>query len=204
MNKKIAIYHRPTILRDDPSAKQLEALQAYAKKRKWSFVVYTEKPRRNIKDTNTPVLRKLLRDAKNKQFDLVLFNKFISIAYSMKHLLSTLHTLNSWGVGFIAVADKVSTGSSADMFLQALMDFQKALAGFSISIGMEIARLRNIALGRPSTSREIRSQIIEYYEGKKSIRSIGKATRTARATVFDTVSMYKRGELDRSGSKTAV
>lgn len=204
MSKRVAIYHRPTIVKGDDSSRQLEELQDYARRRKWDFVLYAEKPRRNIKDTTSPVLRKLLRDGKNKQFDIVLCHSFLGLSYSMKHLLGTLQKLTSDGVGFISVKDGVSNNSSAVKFLKALMNFQRGVSGFSISIGMEVARMRNIAIGRRPICVEDRSRIIESHLNKQSIRGIAKSTRIARSTVFHTVKKYKNGDIGKDGQNTKV
>ncbi|NQU84118.1 MAG: recombinase family protein, partial [Parcubacteria group bacterium] len=74
--------------------------------------------------TDRPALQELLKDAKNKKFDLVLVYKIDRFSRSLKDLLSLVDKLEFFGVGFKSATEPFdSTTSAGKLMFQQLGSF---------------------------------------------------------------------------------
>jgi len=71
-----------------------------------------------------PALTELLKDAKDKRFDLVLAHKIDRFSRNLKDLLNLIDGLSSCGIGFKSATDPFDTTTSArELMLQHLGSF---------------------------------------------------------------------------------
>lgn len=71
--------------------------------------------------TRRPAFQRLLRDAKEKCFELVVVYKLDRFARSQRDLLNVIADLESWGVGFKSATEDFDTTTSAGKFLLGML-----------------------------------------------------------------------------------
>lgn len=97
--KKAAIYGMASA-RDKTLESQLSELRNYAKLRGWE--VHQEYLDRHIIEVGKsgPALARLMKDARDRKFDILLVWKFDKFARSTTHLATTLEELEDLGIDF--------------------------------------------------------------------------------------------------------
>ncbi len=92
---------------------QREHLESFAKQEGFEiFKVYQDEGISGY-STERPALKELLKDAKNKKFDLVLVYKIDRFSRNLKDLLNLVDELSSYGVGFKSATEPFDTTTSA-------------------------------------------------------------------------------------------
>ena len=102
-----------------------------------------------------PALGKLMKAARNRDFDCVLVWKFDRFARSVSHLLKALEEFNHLGIRFISVQDQIDTdspmGRAMFTIIGAMSELESALISERVKAGMAAAKARGKKLGRPQT-----------------------------------------------------
>lgn len=107
---KAAIYARPSAPGETPDA-QLSKLRKVAEQRELSVVAdYFDKAFGS--DRKRPGLARLLRDAQNRRFDILLVDSFYRIAWSVPHLRELMGELGKIGIRVISIRDHFDSGAS--------------------------------------------------------------------------------------------
>ena len=103
---------------------QQECLASFAKREAFEiFKVYRDDGVSGY-TTERPALKKLLKDAKNKKFDLVLVYKIDRFSRNLKDMLNLVDELSSYGVGFKSATEPFdSTTSTGKLMFQQLGSF---------------------------------------------------------------------------------
>ncbi len=99
-----AIYARVSTLNgnQDPSM-QTRELKDYCERRGWQvFDCYVDRGVSGKKDSR-PQLNRMMQDAHERRFDVVVVWRFDRFARSVSHLLRALETFNSLGVLFVSL-----------------------------------------------------------------------------------------------------
>ncbi len=114
---KIAIYIRVSTedqVREGYSLEvQREYLEDYAKREKYEvYKVYSDEGI-SAYSTKRPALQKLIDDAKNKKFDLVIAYKIDRFSRNLKDMLNLVDELSAYGVGFKSATEPFDTTTSA-------------------------------------------------------------------------------------------
>jgi len=92
---------------------QREYLESFAKREGLGiFKVYQDDGISGY-STERPALKELLKDAKEKKFDLVLVYKIDRFSRNLKDLLNLVHELSTYGVGFKSATEPFDTTTSA-------------------------------------------------------------------------------------------
>ena len=92
---------------------QREHLESFAKREGLEiFKVYQDDGISGY-STERPALKGLLKDAKEKKFDLVLVYKIDRFSRNLKDLLNLVHELSTYGVGFKSATEPFDTTTSA-------------------------------------------------------------------------------------------
>jgi len=186
MSKRVAVYDRPCPFTEDNT---IQLLREYAKAQDFEVFEYVE-----AKGKGQPMLNNLLRDAKAGKFDVVLCHSLLTVGNNLKHILSVMEKFRGMGIGFISLSDGLDMDSSAMSLLDALMRFQKESTRSKIRIGMELARMRNVLIGRKPLAPEKVAEIIEAHKGDKSVRDVAKLLHIPKSTCFRVISDYKKGQ----------
>ena len=100
-----------------------------------------------------PALNRLMADARQRKFDVVVVWKIDRFGRSLRHLVNALAELEAVGVPFISLHDNLdlSTPSGRLMFqiIGAMAEFERALIRERVQAGLANAKKKGKKLGRP-------------------------------------------------------
>jgi DNA invertase Pin-like site-specific DNA recombinase len=148
---RAAIYARVSTTDQNPDL-QIRELRDYCKMRKWEFKIYLDHGISGATEKR-PELRRLEKDALNKQFDVVICWRFDRFGRSVSHLLASLDRFASVGIQFVSLRDGIDTGTATGRLLftlvGAIAEFERNLIRERVSAGIAAAKARGVQLGRP-------------------------------------------------------
>ena len=196
MSKRVAVYDRPCPFTEDNT---IQLLRNYAKAQDFEVFEYVEG-----KGKGQPILNNLLRDAKSGRFDVVLCHSLLAVGNNLKHILSVMEKFKGLGIRFISLSDGLDMDSSAATLLDALMKFQKESTRSKIRIGMELARMRNVLIGRKPIASDKVAEIIEAHKGDRSVRDVAKLLHIPKSTCFRVIKDFKDSQGERTGMSVQV
>ena len=151
---RVALYARVSTLNGQHPEMQLAELRQFAAHRGWQIVSeYVDEGVSGSKESR-PALNRLMSDAHQRKFDVVLVWKIDRFGRSLKHLVNTLADLDSYAVTFASLKDNLdlSTASGRLMFqiIGAMAEFELALTQERVKAGLQNAIRNGKKLGRPS------------------------------------------------------
>jgi DNA invertase Pin-like site-specific DNA recombinase len=102
---------------------------------------------------HTNGVRRMMQDAHERRFDVVVVWRFDRFARSVSHLLRALETFNSLGVQFVSLSEQVDTstptGKMVFTVLGAVAELERNLIVERVRAGLRHARFKGKRLGRP-------------------------------------------------------
>ena len=183
-----AIYARVSTLNggQDPTM-QTRELEEYCQRRGWEvFDCYVDNGVSGKKDSR-PQLNRMMQDAHERRFDVVVVWRFDRFARSVSHLLRALETFNSLGVQFVSLSEQVDTstptGKMVFTVLGAVAELERNLIVERVRAGLRHARAKGKLLGRPRKSIDA-AQVMSLRAGGASWRTIARTMRVSVGTVF--------------------
>src|SRR3979490_2405485 len=103
-----------------------------------------------------PQLQKLLLEARQRKFDLVVVWSADRLARSMRHLVAVLSELHDCGVEVFSYAQGVNTGTPMGamlwQFLGIFAEFEHGIRRERQAIGIARAQKNGVHFGRPTAS----------------------------------------------------
>jgi DNA invertase Pin-like site-specific DNA recombinase len=189
--QRVALYARvSTLLAQDPEMQLLE-LREYASHRGWTVMGEYVDRTAGAKESR-PALNRLMADAHQRKFDVIVVWKIDRFGRSLRHLVNALAELEGRGIAFVSLRDNLdlSTPSGRLMFQvgAAMSEFERALIQERVRAGLRNARAKGKKLGRPrvtvdvSTIERLRAQGLSWVSiGKKLGISEGTARRAGLA-----------------------
>ena len=108
---RAAIYARVSTFDQEPE-NQLAELRRYVQARNWTTREYVDKGISGAKDRR-PSLDQLVRDAKRRQFDVLICWRLDRLGRSLRHLILLLGELTALDVKFVSLAESIDTGTPA-------------------------------------------------------------------------------------------
>jgi len=132
---------------------QLRDLRDYCRSRSWETVgEYVDIGQNGAKDSR-PELNRLMADAHQRRFDVVLTWKLDRFGRSLRPLVNELAELEARGVAFVSLKDNIdlSTPSGRLMFqiIGAMAEFERSLIMERVRAGLRNAKAKGRSLGRP-------------------------------------------------------
>ena len=183
-----AIYARVSTLNgaQDPTM-QTRELEEYCQRRGWQvFDCYVDKGVSGKKDSR-PQLNRMMQDAHERRFDVVVVWRFDRFARSVSHLLRALETFNSLGVQFVSLSEQVDTstptGKMVFTVLGAVAELERNLIVERVRAGLRHARAKGKRLGRPRKSVDA-VEIRSLRAAGESWRKIARQMNSSVGTVF--------------------
>ncbi|MFL6450221.1 MAG: recombinase family protein [Bryobacteraceae bacterium] len=179
-----AIYARVSTFEQDTEL-QLRDLRDYCQQRGWTAVEYVDTGVSGAKSSREQ-LDRMMTEARRRKFDAVVCWRFDRFARSTKHLLEALEEFRSLGIGFISHQEAIDTTSPMGKLLftivAAMAEMERAILIERVRAGVEVARSKGKALGRPKNvfRRDIALQMRA--EGN-SWRTVAKALEVPVSTV---------------------
>ena len=188
---RVAIYCRVSTTQQDDEA-QYDELVALCKRSRWQVArVYREKISGTKSAADRPELKKLLIEAKQRQFDKVLVWSADRLARSMRHLMTVLGELNDCNVQLFSYKHRVDTstpmGSMLWQFLGIFAEFEHGIRRERQAIGIAKARERGVKFGRPKLSRVKQLEIIKLRRKGLGINKIARQLRVGSGSVMRTL-----------------
>jgi DNA invertase Pin-like site-specific DNA recombinase len=162
-------------------------LKEYCHRRGWLvFDCYVDNGVSGKKDSR-PQLNRMMQDAHERQFDVVVVWRFDRFARSVSHLLRALETFNSLGVQFVSLSEQVDTstptGKMVFTVLGAVAELERNLTVERVRAGLRHARAKGKCLGRPKKSVDA-AQIKSMRAAGDSWRVIARKLGVSVGTVF--------------------
>lgn len=186
---RAAIYARVSTvnLGQDPSM-QTRELEEYCQRRGWEVHdTYVDNGYSGKKDSR-PNLNRMMQDAHERRFDVVVVWRFDRFARSVSHLLRALETFNSLGVQFVSLSEQVDTstptGKMVFTVLGAVAELERNLIVERVRAGLRHARAKGKRLGRPRKSVDV-ARINSLRASGRSWRTIAGMMNLSVGTVYD-------------------
>jgi putative DNA-invertase from lambdoid prophage Rac len=203
---KTAIYARVSTT-DQNCEVQLAELREFVQRRGWSVhKEYVDTGFSGAK-ASRPSLDRLMTDAGQRRFDVVVVYKLDRFGRSVLHLNQQLAVLDSHGIRFIAVSQGLDTDHSnptSRLLLQvlaAVAQFERELIRERTLSGVRAARANGKILGRPK--RVFRRDEVVRLRDKKGLswRAIAKELKIPVMTAVDA---YQNSSLESTKLKTTA
>lgn len=190
--KTVAIYARVSTA-DQTAESQLMELRSYAFRRE--FTVYKEYVDQvtgvvsKRKKGQGEAYKRLMDDAGQKRFDVVLVWKFDRFARSLQTLMEALQLFEDLGIDFISSTQNIDTTTSMGrLFFQivgAFAEFERQIIVERVRAGLSNARAKGVKLGRPKgSSPDQEREILALHHQNRSLAEISKLTGRSRAGVW--------------------
>jgi DNA invertase Pin-like site-specific DNA recombinase len=155
--QRVALYARVSTVngQQDPEM-QLRELREYAVRRGLEATgEFIDHGVSGSKDSR-PALNRLMADAKQRKFDVLLVWKLDRFARSLRHLVNALAEFEALGIAFVSLRDNLdlTTPSGRLMFqiIGAMAEFERALIQERVRAGLRNAVAKGKRLGRPRHS----------------------------------------------------
>jgi DNA invertase Pin-like site-specific DNA recombinase len=134
-----------------------------------------------------PELDRLMIDAHQRRFDVIVVWKFDRFARSVSHLLRALETFRAQGIEFVSFSEQLDTSTPAGKMvftvLGAVAELERGLIVERVRAGLRNAKAKGRKLGRPKKSveaSEVTSLRAQGRSWRKIARQLGVSARTAR------------------------
>ena len=162
-------------------------LWQYAFDSEWRWVEYRERP---SKAKRRPVFSKMMGDARQRKFEVILVHSLDCFARSLSELSATVTALQPFGIRFFSFSERIDIDQETPQgrrFLFTLTTFVAAQKNMNISnirAGIARAQMSGVQCGRPrrrfpgAEARKLRKQGL-------SIRAIAARIGVPASTVAD-------------------
>jgi DNA invertase Pin-like site-specific DNA recombinase len=141
------------------------------------------------KKDSRPQLNRMMQDAHERRFSVVVVWRFDRFARSVSHLLRALETFNALGIQFVSLSEQVDTstptGKMVFTVLGAVAELERNLIVERVRAGLRHARAKGKRLGRPKKSVDA-VRIASLRTAGDSWRTISRKMGVSVGTVFAT------------------
>lgn len=149
---RVAVYWRTSTIDKQNLDTQILPLTEYANQRKREiFKIYTDQI--SGSKEKRPWLDKLLADAHQRKFDVVLVFRFDRLSRSTQHLINTLETFRTLWIEFVSFSESIDSSTPAGKMMTTLIaafaEFEKNIIVERVKAGLDRARKQWVKLGRP-------------------------------------------------------
>jgi DNA invertase Pin-like site-specific DNA recombinase len=185
---RASVYARVSTLNgSQDSSMQTRELEEYCQRKGWQIHdVYVDNGFSGKKDSR-PQLNRMMQDAHERRFDVVVVWRFDRFARSVSHLLRALETFGALGIQFVSLSEQVDTstptGKMVFTVLGAVAELERNLIVERVRAGLRHARAKGKRLGRPRKSVDA-VEIRSLRAAGESWRTIARKTGVSVGTVF--------------------
>ena len=148
---KAGLYARVSTVDQEPE-NQLGELRRYVQARGWTAQEYVDRGVSGAKDRR-PALDNLLRDARQRRFDVLVCWRLDRLGRNLKHLITLLDDLQALGIAFVSLAEGIDATTPAGKLqmhiLGAIAEFERGRIRERVLAGLQRARAQGRRLGRP-------------------------------------------------------
>jgi putative DNA-invertase from lambdoid prophage Rac len=182
-----AIYARVST-QDQNCEMQVVELREYALRRGWHVSAeYVDTGWSGAK-ANRPQLDRLMKDARQHRFDVVMVWKLDRWGRSLVQSLQSVQELASMGIRFIAITQNIDTDQSNPMsrfmlhIFGAFAEFEREMIRERVCAGVRNAKRKGKQLGRKRVIFD-RGKAHDMHKAGASVREIATALQVGRSTV---------------------
>ena len=174
---------------------QLFRLREYADRRGFAIAEeYVDKG--SGLDSDRPEYQRLLQDARQRVFDVVLVWRYDRFARSTQALISALKEFQALGVDFISHQEQIDTttpqGEMVFGFMASLAQFESSLISERVKAGMQRAKEEGTRVGRPPIPEDTQAEVQRLYtEEDVSINKISERLDISYGTAWNYVQEVK-------------
>jgi DNA invertase Pin-like site-specific DNA recombinase len=184
---RAAIYARVSTFDGQNPDVQIREIEEYCQRRGFEiFGLFEDRGVCGKKDSR-PQLNRMMEDAYQRRFDVVVVARFDRFARSVSHLLRALETFNALGIQFVSLAEQVDTsaptGKMIFTVLGAVSELERNLIVERVHSGLRHARAKGKRLGRPRKMVDA-ARITALRMNGKSWRTIAREMKLSVGTVF--------------------
>jgi DNA invertase Pin-like site-specific DNA recombinase len=185
---RAAVYARVSTVNNGQSPEmQLRDFSEYCTRRGWTVAgEYVDAGYCGANDSR-PELNRLMADAHQRRFDVVVVWKFDRFARSVSHLLRALETSQALGIEFVSLTEGVDTSTPAGKMiftvLGAVAELERSLIAERVKAGLRNARAKGKKLGRPRKVLDA-SRIASLRAGGLGLRAIAKQLGVGVGTLY--------------------
>jgi DNA invertase Pin-like site-specific DNA recombinase len=162
---KTAIYIRVS-RQDLHPENQLIELKKFCDEKQYEIYEVYEDRISGIKESR-PALGKMLKDATEKKFDVILIWKLDRLGRSLSHLVKLVRHLNNIGIDLICKTQNIDTTTSGGKLLFhifcAIAEFERDLISERTKAGMERARSEGKQIGRKKGQKDTKQRKTDGY-----------------------------------------
>lgn len=188
---RIALYVRVST-QDQSCELQKRELIQFANARGWEISKIYEDIATGT-NGNRPMFKQLLRDAKERKFDILICWKLDRLFRSLKDIIGTLQELVELKIDFISLKDNIDLTTSSGRLMMHLLgafaEFEASLIRERVKAGLNNARAKGTRLGRPKSRDDLKIQFLRA-QGL-SIRRIATIANTSTASVQRSLKAFK-------------
>jgi len=149
---KAAIYARVSTVDQEPE-NQLAELRRYAAARGWEAREFVDHGVSGAKERR-PALDAMVADAKRRRFDAVVVWRLDRLGRNLKHLITLIDELQTWGIAFVSLGEGIDATTPAGKLqlhvLAAISEFERARIQERVRAGLARAKAQGKRLGRPA------------------------------------------------------
>jgi len=178
--KRVGVYIRVSTSQKQTTLNQRMELEDVCRRNDWEIVeVYDETISGTKSIDDRKELKRMLKDASSKYFDMVVVFSVCRIARSMTHLVSVMTHLDDLGCDIYSHQQGIRTDTSMGrMFFQlcgVMSEVEMSIRRDRQMIGIKRAKSQGIKFGRPKVVDEnMELKIVELRHKGKSVRAIAK------------------------------
>ena len=178
--KRVGVYIRVSTSQKQTTLNQRMELEDVCRRNDWEIVeVYDETISGTKSIDDRKELKRMLKDASSKYFDMVIIFSACRIARSMKHLVSVMTHLDELGCDIYSHQQGIRTDTSMGrMFFQlmgCLSECEMSIRKDRQMIGIKRAKSQGVVFGRKRVvDEDMELKIIELRHKGKSVRAIAK------------------------------
>lgn len=202
MNAKYALYIRTSTDNQEESIKlQTKELTNFCNSK--GYEIFEQYIDFGFSGSNTerPAFQRMMNDAEEKKFDVVIVTKIDRFARSIIDCLVSIQKLQDLGIQFTATSQAIDTSSAMGKLtlniMAAFADFERTMIRERMEHGRKEAEKRGVTCHRPRKELS-RRKVEEYLKMNLSANSIGKIMHVNPATVTKRLSewgyIYENGK----------
>ena len=182
----MAIYARVSTTKQKTELQLIE-LRDYVKRSKWE--IYKEYIDEGYSGANTkrPAFIKMMAEARQKKFDVLLVWKFDRLSRSMRDLINTISEIESLGLDFISYENQIDTSTPSGKLvfhvIGSVAEFERDIIRERVRAGLANAKRKGKRLGRPPQPKIKRDAAKKLRQKGKSFRSIARTLSVSEGSI---------------------
>lgn len=193
MSKRVCIYARVSTCQQT-TENQIQALKEVAERAGYQIVkIYSDDGISGSKGReDRPALNQLMKDAVNRQFEMVMCWSIDRLGRSITNLIEIMNELNELKIDMFFSQQSIDTQTSSGRMIfgifSSLASFEREMIRDRVKAGLDRARKNGVKLGRPTVVNDgIKSAVLVLREKGLGIREICRKLGIGCGTYYSVV-----------------